>query len=475
MYFRASRVLSPTLLAPLLLSACPSLAQRERPAEIFPAARKPTVLLGGVPEENGVTDRLELTLEAAVRRGLERNLAALLARERVRARRGERRDALSELLPRLGLDVRQSSRQVNLDVIGFSSFPGLPDVVGPFSVFDARLSLSVPLIDEDARHGRRGGAAALRAAELTHRDARERVAMAVVEHYLAAVATESLVAARAAQVRTAETLRDMAQNRKQAGLVAAIDVLRAQVQLQEERQALIAARNDLDKRRLVLARMIGLPLGQEIALVDRLREATPPLPAFEDVLAAAWERRRDLEAAHERVEAARQHWKAEQEARLPSLQIEGDYGILGGELSNAKETFDIAASLRLPIFDAGIRGGVLQAEGELRARQAELEDLRASIWYEVRSLLLDAAASAEQVDVARSALELSHRQLEQARNRFAAGVSSSLEVVESQEAVATANEAWVDSLWRHARDRARLARAQASIVASLAELVARSP
>jgi outer membrane protein TolC len=466
----AQRPGSHRLAGAVLLGA---LASGAAPAQPPPFQPPTSVFSGGVPSDAAPGETLLLTLQDAIARGLDHNLGALLAAEEVRRARATRVAELGGLLPRLHAAVGESSRQINLDAFGFAgSFPDSPSIVGPFELFDARLSLQWALYDAAALRRARHGAATLDAAELSYQDAREVVVLAVADQYLRLLAADRLASVVEAEVRTSELLRQIAFDRKEAGTVAGIEVLRSEVRLQQDRHRLITVRNAQTKLRLELARMIGLPLGQELEPADRMVDTAPPPPALADAVAQAWSRRRDLAAATARLEAAREARRAATLERVPALRLAGNYGVLGREASTAKETFDVGATLSMPILERGaLRSDALRSEAELRSRQAELDDLRGAIYYEVQTALLDLEAARQQVEVGRAGLELAGRQLEQARNRFAAGVASNLEVVEAQEAMARADESWIASLYRLTIERVRLARALGGTAEALPGLV----
>jgi outer membrane protein TolC len=447
------------------------------PARSLAFTRQPaSVFSGGVPAEGAPGETLHLTLDEAIARGLDHNLVPLLAAEDVRRARALRAADVGELLPRAYAALRQSSRQINLDAFGFSgSFGGdepVPSVVGPFDLYDARLTLQWALFDPAAIARARRGAAAVDAAELSLEDARELVVLAVADQYLQMLAAERLTASVEAEVGTSEILRRIALDRKEAGSAAGIEVLRAEVRLQQDRQRLIATRNAQTKQRLDLARMIGLPLGQELEPADGMVETAPPPPALDAAVAQAWTRRRDLAAATARLEAARAARRAATRERYPALRLQGDYGVLGREIDTTKETFDLGASIAVPIYDrASIDSEAIRSEAELRAREAELADLRAAVYYEVRISLLDLEAARELVEVGRAGLDLARRQIEQARNRFSAGVASNLEVVEAQESLARADETFIASLYLLTLERLRLGRALGAINEAVPGLV----
>jgi len=203
--------------------------------------------LGGVPTGDPSPAVLALSLADAIRRGLAHNLGMALAEQGVRTARGQRRDALSDLLPQLSGSVGESRQVTNLAAFGFTGFPGVPSVVGPFSVFDARVALSQALVDLNALHEMKAAGATVRAREHLLANARDVVVLIVADLYLESVAAGSRIAAVEAQLETADALLQLATDLKDAGVVAQIDVLRARVAQLNQRQRLIAAENELEK------------------------------------------------------------------------------------------------------------------------------------------------------------------------------------------------------------------------------------
>jgi outer membrane protein TolC len=247
---------------------------------------------------------------------------------------------------------------------------------------------------------------------------------------------------------------------KQSGIVAGIDVLRAQVQVQNQRQRTISAENDLEKTKLQLARAIGLPTGQPFTLTDRIPYAPLIDVSLESALKTAFENRADYLAARERLAAAEASRRAAADERLPTVHMDADYGAIGQGLSDAHSTFRVAATLRIPIFDAGRSiGRRLESEAELTRRRAELEDFRGRVEYDVRAAFLDLRAASQQLEAAQANITLAGQELEQARDRYAAGVAGSLEVTQAQESVAGASETYIAALYAHNLAKASLARA----------------
>jgi outer membrane protein TolC len=401
-----------------------------------------------------------LTLSDAIEGGLKYNLGTLLSSQSVRAARGAHVVALSKLMPNLSAGATESAQQINLAGFGFPGLPGIQPIIGPFGLSDARAYLSQPILNLRSIRDNRAAGQEEKASSYSNLDARDTVVLVVTALYLQAVTGASRVDAAQAQATTAEAVYNQAVDFKQAGVVPAIDVLRAQVELRARQQRLIFFRNELEKQKLSLARAIGLPDGQRIRPTDNVPFVAAPPLTVDEAIARAYSSRMDYQSASALLRAAELKRNAAQAGRLPSLAFDGNYGTLGPSLANSHGTFTAAVSLNIPLFQGGRVGGeVLQADAALEQQRARLEDLRGAIAYEVRTAFLDMTAAGEEVGVARGAVDLAQQQLTQARDRFAAGVTGNLETVQAQEAVATANEDYISSLYTYNAAKASLARA----------------
>jgi outer membrane protein TolC len=235
---------------------------------------------------------------------------------------------------------------------------------------------------------------------------------------------------------------------KQSGLVAGIDVLRAEVQLDTNRQMVTAAQTTFEKAKLQLARLIGLPIGQTFTLSDQISEAVIPDMTLEQALDRAYRTRGDYLAALERVRAAEATRQAAVGEMLPAVRVTANYGDLGHSITESHSTFSVTGAVDIPIFQGGkSRGRLLEADADIRSRKADADDLKGAIYYEVRAALLDLEAGTEQMRVASSARQLAAAQLTQARDRFAAGVAGNIEVVYAQTAVTQANDQFIAALY----------------------------
>jgi outer membrane protein TolC len=239
-----------------------------------------------------------------------------------------------------------------------------------------------------------------------------------------------------------------------------VDTLRARVELQVRRQNLIEANNNLAKQRITLLRVIGLPVHQQIKLVSRVPYKPLPKVSEEEALQRALTTRPDYLAADQQVRAAELQKRAAEAQRLPTLAVSGDYGALGTHPNNAFPTWTVNAGMKIPIFQGGrIEADIRQADAVLQQRRAQRDDLKGRIEQDVADAILDVTAAAEQVEVAVTTLDYAQQTLTQSQDRFSAGITNNIEVVQAQEALATANQQYISSLYSHNIAKVLLARA----------------
>jgi outer membrane protein TolC len=207
-------------------------------------------------------------------------------------------------------------------------------------------------------------------------------------------------------------------------------------------------------------RAIGLPVGQEIALTSKAPYDAITTLGVEASVQRAYASRSDYMAAAQQVRAAEHYRKGATAEYFPTIDAVADYGDLGVNFGNSHGTFSVAGRLNIPIFQGGkVHADVLQSEATLRQARAQLDNLRGQIEYEVRTALLDIESADQQVQVARSSVELAEQTLTQARDRFSAGVTDNLEVVQAQQTVAGAHESYISSLYAHNLAKIELVRA----------------
>ncbi len=420
-------------------------------------AQSPLAGSNAVPLQQGT---VSLTLLDAIDRGLKYNLGLILSQRTNDVAAAARLRALSEMLPHLNIRVAESVQQINLAAFGIKPAPGSSGVVGPFGIFDTRALVTENAFDMHNIYNKRAADQNVQAAKFSYQNTRDLVVLAVGASYLQALADASRVESIQAQVQTSQTIYDQAVNMKNAGMVPGIDVLRAQVQLQNQQQRLLVAQNDYDKQLLSLSRVIGLPMGQQFVLADKMPNPEPVAITLDAAVQRAYEKRSDYQQLQAQVRAAELAEKSAIAERYPTLGINGDYGVIGPTPGNSHGTFTAAAGLFVPVFQGGkIRADIEQAQAQRRTREAELADLRQRIEFEVRTAFLDVEAATKQLAVATSALAVAREQVTQARDRFAAGVTNNVEVVQAQEQQAAAEENYISSLFAHNVAKLSLARA----------------
>lgn len=458
----------------LLLSARAAFAQLEptsTPGQPIPGTQGVSPFAGSVPAKP-VPGVIAISLQDAIDRGLKQNLGLLLSDTNTRAARGQRWEQLSALLPHVTATPYVADSQINLAELGFASIGGatLPASVGPFSYFDARVNIAQSLFDSKLINNTRAASQNVKSAEYTFKDARDLVVLAVGYVYLQAIADEARIATAEAQVATAKALYDQAADQVKAGTSPEIDALRAKVEFQTRQQQLIQARNNFGIQKLTVARVIGLAPGQEFELTDK-----SPYRPFEgitvdDALKRAYASRSDYLAAMTDVRGAIYARKAAVAGYYPSLSFNADYGAAGSHPSTATQVFDVRGTLSIPIFQGNsVHADILQADARLQQTRERLDNLRAQIDADIRTALLNLQSSADQVNVARSNIDLAEETLLQSRDRFSAGVTDTVEVVQSQEAVASAHEQYISSLYNYNFAKISLVRAMGIAEAGVKE------
>jgi|HubBroStandDraft_6_1064221.scaffolds.fasta_scaffold96893_2 outer membrane protein TolC len=438
--------------------AAPKLGAQAAPSAPAPAPLNSSSYQGSVPTGEVSAQPLDLTLDEAIQRGLRYNLGAILSTTQASGVRGQRLSQLQTLLPTVDASWKWSVQQVDLAALGLR-VPGFPTIVGPFGYTDLRASLSWAVVDVNSLRTYLAARHNFNASQLTAEDARQLVVLTVGNAYLLVLADESLVIAAESQVATSKVSLDQAVNQHQAGTAPLLDELRARVDYQTLQQQLIVDQNALEKDRLALARTIGLPLAQKFNLVDKVPFAPFDQLDIDAAIHQAHANRKDLAAMVEQTHAAEEQRKAATADRFPTLKTDVDYGLIGVNFGTSHGTVDASGTLSVPVFkEFGLRGEAEQAQSQLDTQTAELSDMNAQVDGDVRDALLDIASAQQQVEVARSSVDLANEALSEAQQRYAAGVSDNLAVHQAEQTVAVANNQYVSSLYRHNLAKLSLAR-----------------
>jgi outer membrane protein TolC len=429
---------------------------------VAPAVAQNTDVMGSVPSGPASNEVLRLTLRDAIDMALRYNLGVIESGQNSQIARGQRLLALSHLLPQVSAGINENVNQVNFTALGLAAvkIPGIPAVAGPFTYSTASASLSQTLFSYESIQRFRAARTAEQAAQLSYKDTLDVITLTVGSAYLEVIEAHSRIEAEEAQVQNAKALYDQAVDEFQAGTSPRIDETRTAVQLHTEEYNLSVARNNFEVAKLTLGRAIGLPLGQVFDIADQLPYADINPPTVEEALKMAYNSRTDFRSALNSAKSAEQALSAAKGERYPVVAVNGDYGDQGATFSQSHGVFSFQAGINVPIFTGGrIKGDITQAEATQRQRKAEAENIRGQIDYDVRTAFLNLNAAKEQVDVAHQNVDLANDNVARSKERFAAGVTDSVEVVQSEQSLASANDQYITSLYSHNLAKLALARA----------------
>ncbi|MGA3190116.1 MAG: TolC family protein [Bryobacteraceae bacterium] len=422
---------------------------------------------GSTPTGEATSTPLNLSLDDAIARGLKTNLGLLTRENSSTSARVDKMRLLAAMLPTVSGELSMSEQQLSLSTFGFH-FPGVPNVIGPFHYQDARANADIPVYDPRTRKAWKSQNETLRAAELSAKDARDLVVQAVASSYLQIIATGARVDATKVQVETAQALYERARDQHRAGTSPAIDELRSQVELKTQQQQLLSLQNQMAKDKLSLARVIGLPAGQVFEITDQAPYKPLEGVAPNEALQKAYASRADYQSALAQVRAAQLTHQAASSEWLPTADISSNYGLVGPTFADSHGTFAITGSIKMDIFDGGKRrADMLDASNTIKQRKEELANLQGQIDQEVRAALLDLNSAADQVAVAQDNVGLANQTLTQARDRFTAGVTDNIEVVQAQDSVSSAQQNLISAVYAHNLAKVALARAMGATEANL--------
>jgi outer membrane protein TolC len=371
--------------------------------------------------------------------------------------------ARSALLPNIGSSLNENVQQTDLAALGVRvSVPGFrfPTIVGPFNYFTLQASLSQTVANLTAIDNYRSAKATARASQYSLQDARDLITLAVGGAYLQTLAAQARVDAAQAQLDTANAVFHQSTEQHGEGVLGKLNVDQSQVKTLTQQQQIITLRNDLAKQKINLARLTGLPPNDGYQLTDSFAFSPAPVQNVDAAVAQAAQQRADLKAAQSQVEAAAKALAAARAERLPSVAVSGDYEVIGTNPAHSHGAFTFVGTVNIPLWPGGkTAGDIAQAEAVLAQRQSELDDTRGLIEAEVREAYLDLDAAAGQVDVARKNLQVTQESLEMSRARMEAGVINTVEVVQAQETVSSAQLDLINSVFAHNLAKLSLARA----------------
>ncbi len=410
---------------------------------------------------NAPTQALRLTLDQAVGLALKQNPTAQIAILTAAQSEQDKNIARADLLPQANAKISDEAQKVNLRAQfgGKTPFPGFPKTLGPYQVFSAGPSFGAPVFDLTLWRRYQAARATVSASKANSLSTREQVILLVVSQYIGTLRAVANVEASQSRVNLAQALYDQAADLQKEGVGTGIDTLRANVELQNEKQRLIEAETDRETSLFALSRLLNLDPRQAIELADSLSFFDTPQPEAEPSIELALAERQEWKALESQIRAAENQKKASQDSRLPSLRFDGDFAYVGTSGNTTLPTYTYQASVNMPLFTGGrIHAEVVRADLEIRKLDQQKDDLRNQIALDVKSALLNLQSARNEVQVANLGVQLSKEEVDQARDRFKAGVANNIEVIQAQDSLSRANDNQIAALYRFNQARADLAR-----------------
>jgi outer membrane protein TolC len=404
---------------------------------------------------------VRLTLAEAVGMALRQSPQVQIASLNLAQSQQDVAIARSGLLPEAGLRAYEQDQRFNLQALIGGSFPGAPQHAGPFATFQGGAVFSAPLFDLTLWRRWRASKEVVSATAAQQQTIREQLASLVISQYLGTLRAAADIQAAQSRVDLAQALYDQAADLQKNGVGTGIDTLRANVELQNERQRLITARTALETSIFSLARLLNIDPARQIELTDQVSFfETPPID-LDHSLAAAYANRPELRAIQAQQRAVEFQRQAAGAARYPTLRFDGNWGYQALTAPwNGIPAYTFGGTVQFPLFTGGrIAAERARADLELQKSRQQEQDTRNLVALQVRTAAAQMEAARSEVDVANLGANLARQEVDQARDRFRAGVANNIEVISAQDALARAGDNQIAALYRYNQARADLARA----------------
>lgn len=418
----------------------------------------------------------ESSLPISLKRAVEIALApegspkVALAEESIKLAETQKAEARSAFLPDLESSLSDRRETANLRAFGFSfNIPAglgfsIPNIVGPFSVFDARATASQTVFDFSTIRRYQASKVNVEAAKSDFDATKNQVSDQVARAYALTLRADAALETARANVELSQALLDLAKRQKEAGTGTGIETVRADVQLANDRQRLVVAENDRRRAGLNLMRAMGLKMDTTLVLTDKLSYQEADLGTLEAALADARKMRAELKAQKERESSARLNYGSVKAERIPTVGASADYGSIGSELVGAQPTYSYGLSVRVPVFDGGRRDARRQESfTQYQQEQTRTRDLEQQVELDVRLAFDSVRSAATEVQTAKEGVALSEQELAQARRRYEAGVTNSIEVTDAQTRLDRARDNQIAALYDYNVARIDLATATGKI------------
>lgn len=413
-----------------------------------------------LPQNPGSNQPLKLTLNEAVKLALKQNPTAQVAVLQAAQAEEDRVSARADLLPQAQLQVYDTARRTNVQAQFGAKIPGIPQHIGPIQIFNAGPVFGMPVFDLSLwrrYQAARNNADASKASSLS---TREQVILLVVSQYIGSLRAEADVQASQSRVQLAQALYNQAADLQSQGVGTGIDTLRANVELQNEKQRLIEAQNQQQTSLYALSRLLNLDPRQPVELADALSFFDTPQPDVQASIDEALGARQEWKSLGQQIQAAEHDKDAAQDSRLPSLRFDGNWAYQGTSVNNGIPVYNYQATVNMPLFMSGkIHAQVVKADLQIKVLEQQRADLRNQIALDVKTALLNLDSGRNEVQVANLGVQLAQQEVDQARDRFKAGVANNIEVIQAQDSLSRANDNQIGALYRFNQARADYARA----------------
>jgi outer membrane protein TolC len=429
------------------------------------------VLVSGAPGMAQQPAPYRLTLQDAIQKALQANLNVLNAGTRVEEAEGTRLRRLSAaLLPRVNAQTYANVQNRDLRAFGIS-LPGMPEVVGPFSNYDFRVYAQQNVVDLESYRGFKASELALAAGKMDERDARDLIVRAIAALYLNAQSAAARADSAQSRVTDSSTLLKLAKDKHDAGTATGVDVLRAQVQLANDKQALLIAQNQTKQSLLELARNMGMSPATPLELAEPLNYNPLQQPEIETLASAALLTRADYLSLLSQRQGLVEQQRANRARALPRLSVNGNFGEIGRSIGGVQSTGLVQGQIDFTLFDRDRNGEAQELASRVRRIDDQIADLRRGIEEDLREALLNLDSDTEQVAVAREGQELARRELQLAQDRFQSGTANNVEVVTAQDELARAEENYILAVSSHVDAKYALARAMGDTEKNIVEFM----
>ncbi len=404
------------------------------------------------------TAPLKLTLKDAVGMALKQNPQVILANLQVSQSQQDRLLARSELLPQANGNLSETVNRLNLHAAIGLAFPGFATHVGPFEVFQTGVNVNAPVFDLTLWHRYKSSKIGIETSRAQETTAREESVILVVSQYLGCQRASADVAAANSRAELAQAVYDQSSDLQKNGVGTGIDTLRANVQLQNEKQRLIVSQTDLQTSLNGLARLLNIDPHRTLEIADQVDFFDTPAIELDQTLEKAYTTRPELRALKSEQERAALAVRTAADQRLPKVEFSGYWAQQGLAPDSIIPVYQYQGSIVFPIFTGGrISADRAKADIAIRQLQQQETELRNRIALEVKTAAAQVESARNEVTVANSGIQLAREEVTQARDRFQAGVANNIEVITAQDELARANDNQIGALYRYNQARASLA------------------